>query len=187
MVDQRRPDWAAINSFWFDSGPERWFSASPQFDAECREHFLEAYYAAATRQLESWREGAESVLALILLLDQAPRNLYRAQPRSWATDAQALETADEAIRRDFDMDLSEAERRWFYMPFMHTEDLATQERCVMLVETRLNNPQLTHYAHHHRDIIVNFGRFPHRNAVLGRSATAAELRYLEEGGFSGVG
>ena len=120
----------------------------------------------------------------MILLDQFPRNLFRGSPRAFATDAQALAIAERAIARGFDKPFPLPERRFIYMPFMHAEDLAHQERCIALCAAS-DDPEGVKYAVIHRDIIRDFGRFPHRNAVLGRRTTAAEQAFLDEGGFGG--
>lgn len=174
----------AILDFWRDAGPENWFVKDDAFDAEIRRHFLAEVEAAARGELSAWEETPEGVYALLLLLDQFPRNLYRGSPQAFAADPLALAVAERAIMRGFDRAFENPERRFIYMPFMHSEDLADQQRCVALCEAA-EDPEGVHHAVVHRDIIRDFGRFPHRNPVLGRQSSAEEQRFLDDGGFSG--
>lgn len=173
-----------IVGFWREAGPDRWFSPDAGFDAAIRERFLESYEAAARGDLNEWELQPEGSLALLLLLDQFPRNLFRGERRAYATDATALLLAERAIDRGHDRGVEEALRRFFYMPFMHAEDRAAQERAVALCETLDDAESLT-WARHHAEIVARFDRFPHRNAVLGRATTPEEARFLEEDGFRG--
>lgn len=173
----------AIVQFWRDAGPRRWFKHDEAFDAEFRARFLAAHEAAARGQLAAWSGTAEGALALLLLLDQFPRNAFRGTPRMYATDAQARDVADAAIAAGHDQRVEPALRPFFYLPFMHSEDLPDLDRCVALMQP-VGGDHLR-YANHHRDIVARFGRFPHRNAVLGRPGTGDEERFLAEGGFSG--
>jgi uncharacterized protein (DUF924 family) len=170
-----------ILAFWRDAGPDRWFKADPGFDAAFRDRFLAAHEAAARGELAAWADSADGALALVLLLDQLPRNAFRGSARVYATDALARDLADAAIARGFDRAAGEDLRRFFYLPFMHSERPQDQERSV-----ELNAPlggEAQRYALHHRDIVARFGRFPHRNAALGRTSTPEEERFLAEGGF----
>jgi uncharacterized protein (DUF924 family) len=181
------PTTATINdvlAFWRAAGPEKWFAKDDAFDAQIQGRFLAAHEAAAAGALADWETTPEGVYALMILLDQFPRNLFRGSPRAFATDAQALEIAERAIAKGFDREITVPERRFIYMPFMHAEDLAHQERCVALCEASDDAEGVKH-AVTHRDIIRDFGRFPHRNAVLGRQTTPAEHAFLDEGGFRG--
>ncbi len=174
-----------VLDFWFNAGPEKWFTKSDAFDAEIRREFGDAVKAAAEGDYDDWVREPESALALVILLDQFTRNIYRDDHRAWASDAKALGIAREAIARRFDTTLPEVARRWFYMPFMHAEDLAAQEEGLEYFDGRLNDPETMKFAEIHADIIRRFGRFPHRNAVLGRATTPEEQSFLDEGGFSG--
>ena len=174
---------AEVVSFWRDAGQSRWFRKDDAFDADFRDRFLATHEAASRGELGTWLASAEGALALLILLDQFPRNAFRATARVYATDAQAREVADGAIRAGFDLACDPALRSFFYMPFMHSEQLHDLDRCVQLMEP-LGGESLR-FAIHHRDIVQRFGRFPHRNAVLGRESTAEEERYIAEGGFSG--
>lgn len=178
------PAATAILDFWRDAGPENWFVKDDAFDAEIRRRFLAEVETAARGELSAWEETPEGVYALLLLLDQFPRNLYRGSPQAFAADPLALAVAERAIAHGFDQAFENPERRFIYMPFMHSEDLADQQRCVALCEAA-DDPDGVKFAEIHRDIIRNFGRFPHRNPVLGRQSSAEERRFLDDGGFSG--
>ena len=175
-----------IIDFWREAGPERWFSQDHAFDALCRERFLLTYEAAARGDLNEWELEPEGALAVVLLLDQFPRNMFRGTRRVYATDPAALMVADRAIERGHDKAVAPELRRFFYLPFMHSEDLGDQDRSVALNED-LGEAESIKWARHHRDIVGRFGRFPHRNAVLGRESTPEEQAFLasEEGAFRG--
>jgi uncharacterized protein (DUF924 family) len=172
-----------VLQFWRDAGPSRWFRRDDAFDAAFRERFLAAHEAAAAGKLAEWVRSAEGALALVLLLDQFPRNAFRGTARVYATDAQARAVADDAIRAGRDLEVDASLRQFFYLPFMHSEALEDLDRCVALNEEV--GGEALRYAMHHRDIVRRFGRFPHRNGILGRQDTAEEKRFLAEGGFSG--
>lgn len=171
-----------IVRFWRDAGPKMWFAKDETFDGRCR-GFEDDHHAASRRELSHWEADAEGALALMLLLDQFPRNMFRDSPHAFATDGLAQGVAARAIEKGFDAATDSELRIFFYMPLEHAENLALQERCVTLVEA-MRNANFTQYAKVHRDVIARFGRFPHRNAVLGRTSTPEELRFLAEGGFS---
>lgn len=173
-----------IVAAWRDAGPEKWFSRDDAFDAMLRERFGAAQEAAASGRLQHWLATPESALALVLALDQFPRNIHRSTPLAFASDPAARAAADTAIAAGFDLKVAPELRPFFYLPFMHSEQLADQERCVALYQTLGDASGLT-YAEEHRDIIARFGRFPHRNLILGRDMTADEAAYLENGGFTG--
>lgn len=175
---------AEIVAFWRQAGPDKWFNKDENFDSEIRARFLSSYEAAATGQFDDWEATPEGVYALLILLDQFPRNLFRGSPQAYATDAQALAVAERAIVHGFDRSFENPERRFIYMPFMHAEDIDQQERCIALCAAA-DDPEGVEYAAVHRDIIRDFGRFPHRNPVLGRETTDEERAFLAEGGFSG--
>ena len=174
---------ADVVDFWRAAGAEKWFGKDAAFDADFRDRFLAAHEAAASGALDSWAETADGALALMILLDQFPRNAFRGTARMFATDAKALVLADAAIGAGLDAEVEPALRAFLYLPFEHSEALADQDRALALF--RPLGADLLHWAEVHRDIIVRFGRFPHRNAVLGRSSTAEELAFLESGGFAG--
>jgi uncharacterized protein (DUF924 family) len=177
-----------VIAFWRDAGPTRWFRKNEAFDRAFRERYLAAHEAAARGELDGWRATADGALALCILLDQFPRNAFRGTPRMFATDAKAREVARAAVRDGFDLQTDEPLRQFFYLPFTHSERLKDQELCVELT-SRIADASLREeslrYARMHRDIIARFGRFPHRNAVLGRATTPGEQAFLENGGFSG--
>ncbi len=174
-----------VLSFWF--APEiaqRWFASDPEFDAEVSSRLGPAAEAAARGELDAWAESPEGALALVLLLDQVPRNLHRGDPRAFNGDAAARAVTRRAIEAGFDRELEQAQRLFLYLPLEHSEALADQEDCCRLIEELTDNPDWADYARQHRDIITRFGRFPHRNTILGRESTAAEREFLREPGSS---
>lgn len=175
---------ADVVAFWRSAGPKKWFTKSQAFDAEIAERFLATHEAAAAGKLSAWEEHAESALALVIVLDQFPRNMFRNSARAFATDPLARAVADRALARGFDQKFKLPERGFFYLPFTHSENLADQERCVALSRATGNADTLK-WAEIHADIIRKFSRFPHRNAVLGRNTSAEEQAFLDGGGFSG--
>ena len=170
---------AEVLRFWREAGPERWFAEDAGFDETCRERFLLTYEAAARGDLNEWELDPQGALAVVLLLDQFPRNMFRGTRRAYATDPAALFAADRAIERGHDQAAQPELRRFFYLPFMHSEDLGDQDRSVAFNDL-LGDPDSLKWAHHHREIIVRFGRFPHRNSVLGRESTPEEKAFLEQ-------
>lgn len=174
---------AEIVRFWRDAGPDRWFAKDDDFDRRFRAHCLALHEAAARGELHAWEGEPESALALVLLLDQFPRNCFRGTARMFATDALARKVATAANEAGHDLAVSPELRVFFYLPYEHSEDLGDQERAVALIAPL--DEQSRQYAEVHRDIIRRFGRFPHRNAVLGRETTPDEQRFLDEGGFAG--
>jgi uncharacterized protein (DUF924 family) len=173
----------AVVDFWREAGPSRWFAKDPAFDRTFRDRFLSLHEAATRGELVDWLVTPEGALALVLLLDQFPRNAFRDTSRMYASDAQARTMADAAIAVGHDRKMDAGLQVFFYLPFGHSEDIADQERSVTLAR-RLGEPTLSH-AEHHRDIIRRFGRFPHRNPILGRPMRPEEQRFLDEGGFAG--
>ena len=174
---------ADVLAFWREAGPDRWFTADEAFDAEIREKFLPTYAAAAAGHLADWEATPEGALALVIVLDQFPRNMFRGLAQCYASDPLARAAANRALKRGYDLDVPEKERGFLFLPFMHSEDLADQNRCVELY--RAAGDENLSYAERHRDIIRRFGRFPHRNALLGRETTPEEQAYLDGGGFKG--
>jgi uncharacterized protein (DUF924 family) len=172
-----------ILSFWSAAGPSAWFKKDAAFDARCRA-FEAAHHTAARGEYAAWDQSAEGALALILLLDQIPRNIYRGSAHAFATDPLAQAIADRAVNAGYDRATPMPLRIFFYLPFEHAENLALQARCVALVEAT-GNADYAKYARLHRDVIARFGRFPHRNSALARAATPEELVFLEAGGFAG--
>jgi uncharacterized protein (DUF924 family) len=178
------PTPAQVLAFWRAAGPDKWFEKNDAFDAEIRERFRDAYAAAAAGRLAAWEEDAEGALALVIVLDQFPRNMFRGDARTYAADPLARAVAQRAIARGFDQAYVPPERRFFYLPFTHSENLADQERCVALNRAAADE-EGTKWAELHADIIRRFGRFPHRNSSLGRATTAEEQAFLDAGGFAG--
>ena len=172
----------AVLAFWREAGSERWFKADAVFDTEIRKRFLATHAAAAAGQLTSWEESADGALALLLALDQFPRNLFRGTARAFATDARARQMAERAIERGFDREFQPPLRNFFYLPYMHSEELADQERSVAYMRS-IGDAEGSKFAEIHRDVIRRFGRFPHRNEALGHASTPEEIAYLKGGGF----
>lgn len=172
-----------VVAFWRNAGPERWFAKNEAFDADFIARFADAHQAAARSELDHWLGSAEGTLALLILLDQFPRNAWRNNPHMLATDGKALAVAKHAVDAGFDQQLEAPLRPFFYLPFMHSEELAEQERSVVLNAALDANTQ--RFAVLHRDIVARFGRFPHRNRLLGRMSSAEEQAYLDKGGFAG--
>jgi len=176
---------ADIVSFWREAGPEAWFKKDEAFDANIRDRFLPTYEAAADGKLSSWENHAEGALALLILLDQFPRNMFRGSPRMFETDPMARAIAAGALVRGFDAEVPHDMRSFFYLPFEHSESLKDQERSVALFKAT-GDAELLKWAEIHADIIRRFGRFPHRNAVLGRATTSEEQAFLDdEASFKG--
>ncbi len=173
---------SSIVDFWRKAGPAMWFAKDAGFDRDFRERFLTAHEAAVRGELEDWPVTPHGALALVILLDQFPRNAFRGTPRMYATDAMAREAATAAIDAGHDEAVGELQL-FFYLPFGHSEDVVDQERSVALARA-LGEPNLSH-AKGHRDIVRRFGRFPHRNPILGRAMTAEEQQFLDDGGYAG--
>jgi uncharacterized protein (DUF924 family) len=175
---------AEVLTFWREAGRDKWFSKDDAFDHACRERFLATYEAGAAGKLAAWEASAESALALLIVLDQFPRNMFRGSARTYDADAAARGVANRAITRGFDQQVPSGERQFFYLPFEHSEAPADQERSVALFSAHGDAEGLK-WAEHHADIVRRFGRFPHRNKLLGRDSTAAEQAFLDDGGFAG--
>jgi uncharacterized protein (DUF924 family) len=172
-----------VVTFWREAGPERWFEKDTAFDEDIRRRFLATHEAAAAGKLREWENTAEGALALLILLDQFPRNMFRNSARAYATDPLARAVAAGALVKGFDSVFPDL-RSFFYLPFEHSEDLADQERALALYKAAGDTDNLK-WAEIHADIIRRFGRFPHRNAVLGRATTPEEQAFLDSGGFAG--
>jgi len=172
-----------VLAFWRDAGPKLWFARDEAFDTRFRERFLALHERAARGELSAWPKTADGALALILLLDQFPRNSFRGTSRMFATDVMARRVAAAMIDRGQDQEIDVALRAFVYLPFEHSEDLADQERSVELC--RPLGTETLKWAEIHLDIIRRFGRFPHRNAVLGRASTPEENAFIAGGGFAG--
>lgn len=191
MSDQ--PDGSGVLLFWFGPPGERgkrhkrWFEKSEALDRQIRERFLAQYEEGAAGKLSHWKVRPEDCLALVVLLDQFPRNMFRGSPRAFAADALALDAARHALERGYDRTLLPVERLFAYLPFEHSEALEDQVRACELIKPLEAFPETAdayRYAMAHRDIIQRFGRFPHRNAVLGRASTPEELEFLAQPGSS---
>ena len=164
---------------------EMWYRGGPEIDTEITEGFHTLYTCAATGELNHWRDGARTCLALTLLLDQFPRNMFRGKPQSFATDTQALKIARHAVKQAYDQELHPNTQQFYYLPFEHSEDIADQRRSVELFRASAEDERKAEnisYAVKHFEIIQQFGRFPHRNIILGRECTAEEIKFLEDGG-----
>lgn len=169
-----------VLDFWFAPGMKaRWFKRDAALDDEIRRLFLPLHERAAAGALGEWQRTPEGSLALVLALDQFPRNLFRGTARAFATDGAARAVAAWAVDRDFDLKFADLDQRiFFYLPFEHSENLDDQYRCLELLRTRCQDPDYIRYGLAHFEVIKRFGRFPHRNAALGRPNTAAEEEYL---------
>ncbi|MES1200747.1 MAG: DUF924 family protein [Pseudomonadota bacterium] len=175
---------ADIIGFWTEAGRAHWFARDADFDADVQERFESLHHAAARGELDYWAGSADGALALVLLLDQFPRNMFRGSAHAYATDPMARRIAEQAVARGFDRVVAADLRQFFYLPFEHAENSADQARAIELCES-MDDPQYVKWALLHADIIARFGRFPHRNACLGRVTTPAEAAFLESGGFAG--
>lgn len=173
----------AVIAFWKQAGPKRWFAKDEGFDRDFRDRFNAAHMQAARRELEGWLTTADGALALLILLDQYPRNAFRGTAHMFATDPLARFYARKMVDAGLDQQVEPQLRAFCYLPFEHSEDPQDQQRSLAL------NQQLDastyHWAKEHADIIERFGRFPHRNGVLGRASTDEELAFLKAGGFAG--
>jgi uncharacterized protein (DUF924 family) len=174
----------SVLAFWRAAGPDKWFEKDTAFDEDIRVRFLETYEVAAAGQLSGWEQTVEGALALTIVLDQFPRNMFRDDARTYAADPQARAVAERALKRGFDQKVPLSDRQFFYLPFEHSEAIGDQERSCALVAAT-GDADLLKWAQLHADIIRRFGRFPHRNAVLGRTTTPEEQAFLDAGGFKG--
>jgi uncharacterized protein (DUF924 family) len=167
-----------VVTFWFAATVRPlWFAATAEFDQALRERFLATYQAAAAGERADWEITPEGAVALVIVLDQFPLNMFRGRPEAFATEAAARKVAERAIDRGLDQTLPPEQQTFLYMPFMHSETLADQERSVRLFQ-QPGLEQSLGFARHHQGLIQRFGRFPHRNAILGRANTAEEIAYL---------
>ncbi len=178
-----------ILDFWFEqAGPDKWYRQSDAFDADIRARFEDFSIGAAallaTKGVHDWQDGPGSALALIIALDQFSRNMYRGTKAAFAWDDLALSCAKQAVDKGYDLKTGQARRAFFYLPYMHAEDMAAQDECVRLMDMRIDNPDNLFHAKEHRKLIARFGRYPHRNAVLGRESTDDEVKYLQGGGYA---
>jgi uncharacterized protein (DUF924 family) len=173
-----------ILSFWRDAGKDRWWNKNDAFDAEIHDRFMNVWSEAAAGKLAHWQDSDDGALALVIVLDQFPRNMFRNDARTYASDALARDVAKRAVAAGVDARADAELRNFLYMPLMHSEHLPDHEQCIALFE-RAGDAEQAKYAHHHAGIIRKFGRFPHRNHLLGRTTTADEQAFLDSGGFSG--
>jgi uncharacterized protein (DUF924 family) len=173
-----------VLAFWRGAGPDKWFTKDTAFDDDIRSRFLATYEAAAAGKLADWENAADSALALAIVLDQFPRNMFRGSARTYAADPAALAMVKRAIARGFDQAVAPIDRQFFYLPFEHSELLEDQDRACALFRAEGDADKLK-WAELHADIIRRFGRFPHRNAALGRVSTPEEQAFLDGGGFAG--
>jgi uncharacterized protein (DUF924 family) len=183
MNETKEPAPADIVGFWREVGPKRWFEKDVELDAEIRRRFLRRHEEAAAGELAAWEKSADGALALLILLDQFPRNMFRGAKRAFATDPMARAVASRAILSGLDSAFTDM-RTFFYLPFEHSEDLTDQEKAIAFYRAN-NDADGLKWAEMHADIIRRFGRFPHRNAVLGRTTTPEEQAFLDGGGFAG--
>ena len=184
-----------ILEFWFGKPDDEdygkyhkaWFIKNLEFDKEVRSRFLQVYQQAAAGELDNSKTSSQSCLALIILLDQFPRNMFRGQPQTFATDSLALAYARYAVDRGFDKELLPIQRQFIYLPFEHSENLGDQHQCIELFSTLKDYPECASgvdYAYRHFQVIERFGRFPHRNQILGRESTPEEAEFLQQPGSS---
>ena len=176
-----------VLDFWLgEVGPKGWYAGGDQIDALCRERCGDLWQAAHDGGLEHWVDGTVGTLAYLIITDQIPRNIHRNSARAFATDAQALAAARKAVAEGWDLNAPDPERQFFYMPFEHSEDPTDQAQAVELMRHRLEYPDDLLHARAHQEIIRKYGRFPSRNAALGRVNTAQEQAYLDQGGYTAV-
>jgi uncharacterized protein (DUF924 family) len=173
-----------IVGYWQGAGPEKWYARSAAFDEAIRLKFEPTHHAAARGQYDGWAKTADGALALLILLDQFPRNLYRRSGHAFATDGKARAIARAAAAAGLHRQVAAELRQFFVLPFEHSEDMADQD-AGLAIARELGDAEILKWVDIHRDIIRRFGRFPHRNAALGRTTTAEEQAFLDEGGFGG--
>lgn len=176
--------------FWIeDTGPDGWYNGSDALDDGIRTRFLDDWEAARAGKRDHWQNSAVGALAFLILTDQFPRNMFRGDARSFSTDAAALACAEKAIDAGLDLQIDLPTRQFFYMPFMHSEDVVHQDRCIALMQDRMSDPRGqgdTLHAQVHREIIRQFGRFPYRNDALGRESRTDEIAFIEDGGYARI-
>ena len=176
-----------VLDFWLgEIGPKGWYAGTEEIDDACAVRFGDLVTAAREGGLDHWVDGPAGTLAYLILTDQFPRNVHRGTPLAFASDARARDAARKALDQGWDLEVPEPERQFFYMPFEHSEDGADQELAVGLMQDRMTDPELLLHARAHREMIARFGRFPGRNAALGREPTAAEAAFLAEGGYGAL-
>lgn len=177
-----------IVTFWTEVGPDGWYSADPGLDQAIRDRFLETWVNTARGDKRDWLGNPRGALGYLILTDQFPRNMFRDDPRAFATDRLARNAAVLAVQREWDLRIDEPIRQFFYLPFVHSEDVIDQDRAVRLIKARLPETGAENLLHAraHREVIRRFGRFPTRNAALGRANTPAEAGYLAQGGYGAL-
>jgi uncharacterized protein (DUF924 family) len=178
------PTPAEILAFWREAGRDRWYEKDDAFDTEVRRRYLDLWRKAAAGELASWEASDDGTLALTIVLDQFPRNMFRGDAKTYSSDASARDVARRALGRGVDTRVDPSLLEFLYLPFMHSEELSDQLRCVELFR-KTGDAENLGYAERHADIVRRFGRFPHRNRVLGRTSRPDETAYLADGGFSG--
>ncbi|MFN4192980.1 MAG: DUF924 family protein [Tabrizicola sp.] len=178
----------ALLDFWLhEIGPDGWYAGGDEIDSLCRDRFADLWQAARDGGLEHWVDGTVGTLAYLILTDQIPRNIHRGTALAFATDPQARAAAGKALDAGWDMGAPEPERQFFYMPFEHSEDAEDQALSVRLLTERMpSDPEMALHARAHQEVIARFGRFPTRNAALGRESSPEERQYLEDGGYMAV-
>lgn len=177
-----------VIAFWLESGPNKWFAHDEAFDAQIRTRFEALHFSASRGEHADWAQTPMGALALLILVDQFPRNMWRGSAHAYATDPLARAVAEAAVDQGLDQAVEPALRPFFYLPFEHSERLQDQDRAVKLCEALCDaagDADTLRWAKVHRDIVARFGRFPHRNAAMGRKTTAEEQEFLDEGGFAG--
>lgn len=172
--------------FWEEAGPQAWYKQDNAFDQAIRDQFGDAWRAAHDGTLADWAVDARGALGLVILLDQFPRNMFRNDPRAFATDAAALGVSDKMLAQGWDLEIAGLMRQFVYMPFMHSEDIAHQDTCIDLLSTRMDDESNAIHARVHREIIARFGRFPYRNGPLERAMTADEQAFVDDGGYGAI-
>ena len=178
-------DWRAdVLKFWFGLQPKQWWNGGPGLDHSIRQKFLKLWAKKRQLPVDAFLDDPLTAVAAAIVFDQFPRNMFRSHADAYSTDHIALAIAKAAVAKGLDEGLPKAERKFLYMPFLHSEDLEDQDRALLLF-TKIADDEQIKYAHHHRDIIARFGRFPHRNAILGRGTTPEEQKFLDDGGFKG--
>lgn len=169
----------SVLDFWFSARVKPlWFNATPEFDQQLRDEYVAVWQQAAAGELDHWCETPRGCLALVIILDQFPLNMFRGEAKSFSTETRARNMARLAIEREWDQVLTDEQKAFLYLPFMHSESVHDQDRSVALYKAAGLSENLQ-FAEHHRNIIERFGRFPHRNAILGRQSTPAEEQYLQ--------
>jgi uncharacterized protein (DUF924 family) len=177
-----------ILAFWFEeAGPKHWYAKSDAFDAKIRSRFEQCAVDLARQCAQTphpWEDNPDSTLALIIALDQFSRNMYRDTPAAFAWDPHAKDIAERMIEKGWDIKIDQNRRAFVYLPFMHAETMEDQNRCVDLIDQRIDDPGNLRHAEAHRALIERFGRFPHRNDILGRQSTSEEIKFLADGGYA---